>query len=74
MVLVIDAINTILIIGATSGIGEASARRFYALGKKVIGAGRREDRLAMLRELPGLETYTMDNSDLVALPGHVAAI
>jgi short-subunit dehydrogenase involved in D-alanine esterification of teichoic acids len=49
--------NTILIIGATSGLGEGFTRRFHALGKKVIITGRRQDRLgALQKELPGLET------------------
>ena len=37
-----------LITGATAGIGEAAARAFVAAGGKVIGTGRREDRLAAL--------------------------
>ena len=51
-------INTILILGATRGIGEALARRFYSLGKKLIvtGRGQDEEKLAHLAaELPGLE-------------------
>ncbi|KAI0836247.1 NAD(P)-binding protein [Hypoxylon sp. FL0890] len=48
-------INTILIIGATSGIGEAFACRFHELGKTVIVTGRRQVRLdAMAKELTGL--------------------
>ena len=45
------------------------------MGKKVIITGRREARLAELaKELPGLETYTMDNADISSLPGHVKTI
>lgn len=47
--------NTILITGATSGFGEATARRFAAGGWRVIITGRRRDRLDTLkRELQGL--------------------
>jgi short-subunit dehydrogenase involved in D-alanine esterification of teichoic acids len=49
-------INTVLIIGATAGIGEAFARRFHQLGKKIIATGRNQDKLNTLaKELPGLE-------------------
>lgn len=40
--------KTILITGATAGIGEASARRFAAGGWRVIATGRRGDRLRAL--------------------------
>jgi serine 3-dehydrogenase len=44
--------KTVLITGATAGIGEAAARKFVAGGWRVIGAGRRADRLDRLeREL-----------------------
>jgi short-subunit dehydrogenase involved in D-alanine esterification of teichoic acids len=50
-------INTILIVGATSGIGEQFARRFHSLGKKVIITGRRADKLTALeQELSGIES------------------
>jgi serine 3-dehydrogenase len=46
--------KTILITGATAGIGEASARKFAAGGWKVIGTGRRAERLkALADELGG---------------------
>ncbi|HEY0149985.1 MAG TPA: SDR family NAD(P)-dependent oxidoreductase [Allosphingosinicella sp.] len=40
--------KTIFITGATAGIGAASARRFAAAGWKVIGTGRRRERLDAL--------------------------
>ncbi|TPG20610.1 SDR family NAD(P)-dependent oxidoreductase [Sphingomonas koreensis] len=42
--------RTALITGATSGIGEAAARAFVADGWRVIGTGRRADRLAALTD------------------------
>lgn len=40
--------GTILITGATAGFGKATARRFASDGWKVIGTGRRAERLAEL--------------------------
>ena len=37
--------KTVLITGATAGIGEAASRKFVADGWRVIGTGRRADRL-----------------------------
>ncbi len=46
--------GTILVTGATSGFGAATARRFIADGWKVIGTGRRQERLDELaKELGG---------------------
>jgi serine 3-dehydrogenase (NADP+) len=42
--------KTILITGATSGFGKAAARKFATGGWKVIGTGRRGDRLRELAE------------------------
>lgn len=62
-------ISKILIIGGTSGIGEAFARRFHAKDKKVIITGRRTDRLeALSASLPGTETLTWDVTDLSSIP------
>ncbi|GAP90584.2 putative NAD -binding Rossmann-fold containing protein [Rosellinia necatrix] len=67
--------GTILIIGATAGIGEAFARRFHGLGKTVIATGRNQDKLdAMAKELPGLHTRQFDIADLEALPVNVNGI
>ena len=42
--------KTFLITGATAGIGEAAARKFASGGWRVIGTGRRAERLRALQE------------------------
>ena len=42
--------KTILITGATAGFGRATARRFASGGWRVIGTGRRADRLRELAD------------------------
>jgi serine 3-dehydrogenase len=59
--------KTILITGATAGIGEAAARRFVQGGWRVIGTGRRGDRLKALAEGLG-EAFLPLEIDMLDLP------
>ena len=52
--------KTILITGATAGIGEAAARRFAAGGWNVIGTGRRAERLRELGDALGENFLPLD--------------
>jgi len=63
--------KTILITGATAGFGEAAARRFAAGGWRVIGTGRRGDRLRALADELGdaFLPLEIDMRDRPALEG-----
>jgi serine 3-dehydrogenase len=68
--------KTVLITGATAGIGAASARLFAGQGWKVVGTGRRGERLRALQEELGdhflpLE-LDMRNIDALASLGELA--
>jgi 3-hydroxy acid dehydrogenase / malonic semialdehyde reductase len=60
--------KTVLVTGATAGIGAALVRRLHADGHSVIAAGRRVERLNQLaRDLPGLRTLELDVTDTATL-------
>jgi serine 3-dehydrogenase len=64
----------VLVIGASSGIGRASAALFHREGARVIASARRQDRLDALRlECPGIETVSADAS-LVSDMEHLAEL
>ncbi|MBO6559020.1 MAG: SDR family NAD(P)-dependent oxidoreductase [Nisaea sp.] len=68
--------KTVFITGATSGFGEATARRFAAEGWQTIISGRRTDRLEKLKnELPTpCHAITLDVQDKAAVDAAVAGI
>jgi serine 3-dehydrogenase len=61
--------KTILITGATSGFGEAAARKFVAGGWNAIGTGRRAERLKSLQEELGsaFSPLEIDMRDVAAV-------
>ncbi|KAI1459757.1 hypothetical protein F4805DRAFT_52411 [Annulohypoxylon moriforme] len=64
-----------LVIGATSGIGEALAARFHAEGTCVIVTGRRREALdAFVAKHPGSAAATLDITKLDSIPAFVADI
>ena len=69
--------KTIMITGATAGIGDAAARRFAGGGWRVIGTGRRGDRLRALQDDlgDGFLPLEIDMRDFAAVESlaHLAA-
>ena len=58
--------GTILITGATSGFGQATARRFVKEGWKVIGTGRRQARALPRAVMRPAATIPVERLDRLA--------
>jgi short-subunit dehydrogenase len=65
--------KTALVTGASSGIGEATARKLLASGYIVYGAARRVERMAKLAE-DGVRILTMDVTDDASMVAGIEAI
>ncbi|HEX5101213.1 MAG TPA: SDR family oxidoreductase [Polyangiaceae bacterium] len=68
--------SKILVIGASSGVGRATAVSLVALGAKVVAAARHRERLDELRAAAAgaLETRTLDATDGAALSRVLAEV
>lgn len=66
----------VLVTGATSGIGAATARRFVRAGAHVVATGRRADRLIALRDElgPRLHPLELDVRDNAAVTAALASL
>jgi NADP-dependent 3-hydroxy acid dehydrogenase YdfG len=60
--------QVVLVVGASSGIGRATAVLFAKEGARVMAAARRAERLQSLKqEVPSIETAVADASDAAAM-------
>ena len=67
--------KTILVTGATSGIGETLCRELIASGAHVLAIGRNENKLAQLRALsPNVQTMALDLTEPTTYPSALAGI
>lgn len=66
--------RSILVTGASSGIGRTTVERLCASGAKVVAAARNVEALAQLAEQTGCEPLALDVGDEAAIAGAFAAL
>jgi serine 3-dehydrogenase (NADP+) len=69
--------RTAFVTGATSGIGEATARRLAGMGWRIVATGRRQERLDALAEVIGgsqLHPICVDVRDADAIAASIASL
>ncbi|MDQ1137181.1 NAD(P)-dependent dehydrogenase (short-subunit alcohol dehydrogenase family) [Microbacterium sp. SORGH_AS 1204] len=66
--------RTIVITGASDGIGAASAKQLAQLGEEVVVVGRNPEKTARIARALGVESFVADFSDLVQVRGLAASL
>ncbi|MEV6066792.1 SDR family oxidoreductase [Nocardia sp. NPDC052001] len=66
--------RTVVITGASSGIGKATAAAFTANGDKVIGTSRNPDTIAVADRVPGVDYRALDLTDAESIAAFVTAL
>lgn len=66
--------RTIVITGASDGIGAASAKQLAQLGEEVVVVGRNPEKTARIARALGVESFVADFSDLAQVRGLAASL
>lgn len=69
-----NSTRTVVVTGASSGIGKATAAAFAAQGHKVIGTSRNPDKVAAADRVPGVEYRALDLTDNASIERFVTEL
>ncbi|MET9493150.1 SDR family oxidoreductase [Nocardia sp. NPDC006630] len=69
-----NSTRTVVVTGASSGIGKATAAAFAARGHQVIGTSRDPSSIAEADRVPGVEYRALDLTDAASIAGFTAAL